>query len=78
MMNKLGDKVTRNLKISGKKRKIDDFKIEQEELSIYENPSKNTRQNKCDICSKIYCTNSYLKQHIESVHEGKTFKSVDL
>ena len=38
------EQVAQNHKICAKKRKIDDFKIEQD-LSIYQNPSKKSRQN---------------------------------
>ena len=88
MTNKSTEQVTRNLKASGKKRKIDSFRIEQD-LSIHHNPSKKPRKNlnkkrkgkvheekilDCDIRSKTFKTNCTLKKHIKSVHEGKTFK----
>ena len=37
--------------------------------------TKKPRQNyMCNSCNKSFKTNSILKQHIESVHEGKIFK----
>jgi len=43
-MKKSSKQVTQNLKIGGKKRKMDSFKIEQD-LRIYQDPSKRARTN---------------------------------
>ena len=64
---------------------MDRFKTKQG-LSIYQDLSKKSRQNlnqknegiihqekifKCDICIKSFKTSGTLKNHIESIHEGK-------
>ena len=87
-MNKFTEKVTQNLKVDRKKRKMDSSEIEQD-LSSYQTPSKKCRQNLkkenegfiheekmfiCDICNKSSKTTSDLNRHIESVHGGRTFK----
>ena len=65
-MNKSSENVAQNLKVGGKKRKMDSFEKEQD-LNLFENPSKKPRKNlnksngsiiheekvfNCDICSK--------------------------
>ena len=67
---KFKEKVTKNIRLSRKKRKSDDRKIERD-LRIYQNPPKKPRQHqhlnkkieeniyeekifKCDICSKNF------------------------
>ena len=88
MTNKLTEKISQNPKVDGKKRKIDNFDINQD-LSIYHSLSKKPRKElnqktadinyeeklfKCDKCDKNFGKNCNLKTHIKSVHGEKIFK----